>query len=122
MLGVEARRDAERVLAADRDERVEPTVARSSASTRSTPPSSLKGFVRLVPMIVPPRGRIPDTCCGAEVLEDRLDETAPALADGDDVPAGRVRPADDGANDRVQPGAVAAAGEDADALRHSARA
>src|SRR3954452_19961598 len=31
------------------------------SSTLSTPPSSLYGFVRLVPMIVPPRGRIPET-------------------------------------------------------------
>src|SRR3954453_15840082 len=31
------------------------------SSTFSTPPSSLYGFVRLVPRIVPPRGRIPET-------------------------------------------------------------
>src|SRR3954451_4204165 len=31
------------------------------SSTFSTPPSSLYGLVRLVPRIVPPRGRIPDT-------------------------------------------------------------
>src|SRR3954447_2474605 len=31
------------------------------SSTFSTPPSSLYGFVRLVPRIVPPRGRMPET-------------------------------------------------------------
>src|SRR3954469_22071764 len=35
--------------------------ARMFSSTLSTPRSSLYGFVRLVPMIVPPRGRIPET-------------------------------------------------------------
>src|SRR5438094_837050 len=34
----------------------------NAARTASTPPSSLYGFVRVVPMIVPPRGRIPETC------------------------------------------------------------
>ena len=55
-----------------------------------------------------------------EILEDRVNEAAPAFAHGDDVPTGRIRPPDDGPDDRVQPGAVAAAGEDADALRHAA--
>jgi hypothetical protein len=32
--------------------------------TFSTPPSSLYGFVRVVPMIVPPRGRIPEISRG----------------------------------------------------------
>ena len=60
VLRVQLRGDAERVLAADRDERVE--LSRSKfASTFSTPPSTLYGFVRVVPRIVPPRGRIPET-------------------------------------------------------------
>ena len=34
------------------------------SSTRSTFPSLAYGWTRLMPMIVPPRGRIPDTCLG----------------------------------------------------------
>ena len=63
---VQPRRDAERVLAADRDERVD---CSNAARTASTPPSTLYGFVRDVPMIVPPRGRIPEICDAAERLE-----------------------------------------------------
>src|SRR5439155_133956 len=61
----------------------------------------------------------PDDPLRDEVLEDRLDQAAPSLAHRHDVPAGRVRAAHDGTDDRVQPGAVAAPGEDADALRHA---
>ena len=67
VLVVQARGDAERVLAADRDERVEP-VRERARGRGSTPPSTLYGFVRLVPMIVPPRGRMPGDLARAERL------------------------------------------------------
>src|SRR5207247_1492943 len=56
---VQPSRDAERVLAADRHERVQPEQA-EVATTLSAPPSTLNGFVREVPRIVPPRGMIPE--------------------------------------------------------------
>ena len=87
-------------------------------STASTPPSTLYGFVRVVPRIVPPRGRIPETS-RIERSEDPVDEALPAFADGDHLVPAIGRAPDDGADDRVQAGAVAA-GEDADA--HLARA
>ena len=70
-------------------------------------------------MIVPPRGRIPETSLRAEIPEPALDEAAPALEHGDAVPALGVGRADDRADHRVQPGAVAAAREDPDRLRHA---
>ena len=57
-LAVELVGDAEGVLAADRDERVD-ALGLSVSLTRSTPPSTLYGFVRDVPSTVPPRGRVP---------------------------------------------------------------
>ena len=88
--------------------------AAKCSSTASTPPSSLYGFVREVPRIVPPRGSRPGDLAAAERLEDPVDEPAPALADADHLVPARERPPRDGADDRVQPGAVAAAGEDSD--------
>src|SRR5205085_1106977 len=55
----------------------------------------------------------------AEVLEAALDHAAPALEDGDRVPALGIGAAHDGPDDRIQAGAVAPAGEHADRLRHS---
>ena len=55
----EARRDAERVLAADGDERVEP-LARDVLEHELDAVLDLYGFVRDVPRIVPPRGRMPE--------------------------------------------------------------
>ena len=77
VLRVEPRRDAERVLAADRDERVEPLPSKC-LEHRSTPPSILYGFVRVVPMIVPPRGRIPEISRGPSGSTRSVDEPAPA--------------------------------------------
>ena len=54
---VHPRGHAERVLAADRDQRVELLEARLHPLDAAV---HLVGFVRLVPMIVPPRGRIPE--------------------------------------------------------------
>ena len=56
---------AERVLAADRDQRVDAEPARATPATRSSPFSSLNTFVRDVPRIVPPRCRMPASCSRA---------------------------------------------------------
>jgi hypothetical protein len=50
----DATRRTRAVLAADGDERGRDSRSRKFWSTRSTPPSSVNGFVRLVPMIVSP--------------------------------------------------------------------
>ena len=63
------------------------------SSTRSTPPSIRYGFVRVVPRIVPPRGRIPEISRGPSGWSDALDEPAPALANADDlVPGAKAAP------------------------------
>ena len=49
--------------------------ARPIARAPSTPPSTLYGFVRVVPRIVPPRGRIPDVP-PSERSEDPVDQPA----------------------------------------------
>src|SRR5207248_2946155 len=54
----------------------------------------------------------------AELLEQRLDEPPPALAHRDDVPTPSGGTPHHGADDRVQARAIAAPGEDPDALRH----
>ena len=69
-------------------------------------------------MIVPPRGRSPQISRDVSAVSVVLDEPAPAVVDADDLVAAAERPPRDRADDRVQPGAVAAAGEDADALHH----
>src|SRR5205085_8272718 len=63
-------------------------------------------------------GEDPRHLLDAEALEAAVDEAAPAFEHGDAVPALRVRATDDRADDRVQARAVAAAGEQADRLRH----
>ena len=117
VLLVEPGGDAERVLAADGDERVQPLLRAKFSSTRSTPPSTLYGFVRVVPRIVPPRGQDPRDRAVVERLELALDEAAPALPHADDLVAAVERAAGDRADDRVQPRAVASSGEECNALR-----
>jgi hypothetical protein len=111
VLLVQARGHAEGVLAADGDERVE-AVLLERAEDR------VNAAVELVR--VRPRGaenrsaarQNPGYLTRAERLELSFDEPAPALADADDLPLARVEPARDRPDDRVQPGAVAAAGQD----------
>ena len=87
VLLVEAGRDAERVLAADRDERFEP-LAREVREHPVDAALELVGFVREVPRIVPPRGRSPEISRGPERLEEPLHEPTPPGADADHlVPA-----------------------------------
>ena len=66
VLRVQPGRDAERVLAADRDQRVEPLALEASRAPARRRPSALNGFVRDVPRIVPPRGRMPAVLARAE--------------------------------------------------------
>ena len=67
--------DAERVLAADRDQRVDAARAQRRADRVGPSLPSAKGFVREVPRIVPPRGRMP-RCCQRQL--DRLVAEQPA--------------------------------------------
>src|SRR5262249_17699987 len=121
LLRVQTCGDAERVLAADRNERVEAPVAEVPEHALDAS-LELEG-VRAARADDPaPAREDPRYLRRAEILEDRLDETAPALPYRDDVPALGVRPPDDGADDRVEPGTIAPSGEDSDALRHLARA
>src|SRR5579885_3466160 len=112
VLAVQPGSHAERVLAADRHQGVEL-------------PERGQHAVHAAVHLVRVRARRADDRAAAredprdllrpERLEELLDHPAPALAHADDVVAARPRPARDGTDDRVQPGAVAAAGEDPDA-------
>ena len=118
MLRVEPRRDAERVLAADRDERVEPLALEG----REHLLDAAVDLVRVRPRRADDRAAAredPGDLAAPERLDEPLDEPAPALAHADDLPAAVERAPRDGADDRVQPGAVAAAREDSDP-RHGA--
>ena len=83
------------------------------SSTRSTPPSTRYGFVRDVPMIVPPRGRMPETSRGpsssaSPSISPRQPSRTPTTRSPGQAPPG------DGTDDRVQARAVAPAGQHAD--------
>ncbi len=118
VLAVEAGRDAQRVLSADRDERVEPAVG-----------EVLQHLVD--PAVELERvgtGRADDRASAGQDSRDRLraeiaeipvDEAAPAFERRDGVPPSRIGCADDRADHRVQSGAIAAAREDADCFGHS---
>ena len=83
MLGVQPRGDAERVLAADRDERVE---ARRARSVSSTALDAAVELVRVRPRRAEDRAAArqdPGDLARAERLERSLDEPAPALAHAD---------------------------------------
>src|SRR5207253_8597752 len=108
VLGVQARRHAQRVLAADRDERVEPFGAKvlEDALDAVVEPERVRprrAYDR------PPAREEPRHLARPERREEPLDEPAPALEDADHfVPAGERAPRDR-ADDRVQARAVAAA-------------
>ena len=92
----------------------------ASAWIRSGPPSTLNGLVREEPRIVPPRGRMPRTGSTSSGPASPVERAPPAVAEADElVPVGRDALAHDRPDDRVQPGAVAAAGEHADPHRCS---
>src|SRR5579885_1082228 len=114
---MESGRHAERVLAPDGHEGVEPSLGEVLQDSLDAP---------LEPERVRAAGaddgsaarQDPRDLLGAEILEQRLDEAAPALPRRDHLPAGGVGAPHDGADDRVQARAVAAPGEDAEALGH----
>src|SRR3954447_11227948 len=100
--------------------------SRVFARTRSTPPSSLYGFVRVVPTIVPPRGRMPEisrSVSGWNVPSTRPRHPSRTATPSSPRSPGRLVPAIGGAprhggDHGVQPGAVPAAGEECDPSRH----
>ena len=113
VLGVQPRGDAERVLAADRDERVEPS-ARSCRARRRRRRRPCTGSCATC------RGSSRRAAGAPRSRAARAARTAPRRARAS--PRGRRRPRArasndaprDRADDRVQAGAVAAAGEDPD--------
>ena len=63
--------------------------------------------------MVPPRGRMSWQSLGAEGHDIAFHDARPAVAEADDLVAVlALTLGGDGANDRVQPGAVASAGQD----------
>ena len=108
-------RDAERVLAADRDHRVDAVALRAWPCTRAGPSSVLYGFVRDVPRIVPPRGSSPRTDSSVSGTDSPSIEPAPAVPVADDlVLEVRGTLAHHGADHRVEARAVTTAREHAD--------
>ena len=116
-------RDRQRAVAADHDERVEAHLVEhlDEASGVVAVPSDVaigyaNGLPRLVvPRIVPPRRRMPrDVPRRERPRAVGLDEPVEAVLEADALDAGVVRRLDDGADDGVEAGRVAAAGEDAD--------
>ena len=66
--------------------------------------------------MVPPRGRMPRTSGMPSSLVEPLERALPAVAEADELAAVHLDAlADDGADDGVEPGAVAASGEHSDA-------
>ena len=118
VLRVQLRGDAERVLAADRDERVE-LLALERREHLLDPAFDLVRVRARRAEDRPAPGQDPRDLAPAERLDDPVDEPAPALPHGGDLPAAVERPPRHRADDRVQPRAVAAAGEDSEP-RHSA--
>ena len=68
-------------------------------------------------MIVPPMWQDPGGLVPAERLQVAVDHPAPAVQDADRLVAVLPQPPADGADDRVEPGAVAAACEHSDPHR-----
>src|SRR5579862_9726115 len=120
VLGVEARGDAERVLAADCDQRVEPAVGEVLQHLLDAPVQ----LERVRPSRAddrPAAGEDPRHLRRPEVDERPVDQAAPALEDADRVPAGRVRGAHHRPDHGIQPGAVATAREDPYRARHGGK-
>ena len=88
---------------------------RTSPRTSSTPARWSNGLPRLVPSTVPPRGSVPRIVSTVSGIVRR--SRTPSQASRKPIDLVAVDPlalADDGPDHGVQPGAVAAAGEDAD--------
>ena len=117
VLAVEPCRDAEGVLAADRDERVQSAVA-EVPQHRLGAALELERIRPARPDDRPAARQDPGDLTRPEVAVVPLDEAAPALEDGDAVPSRGVGRADDRSDDGVETGAVPAAGQDPDSFRH----
>ena len=118
-VGAELGGDAERVLAADRRSARRSAHVRACRAPRATPSSVLYGFVRELPRIVPPRWSSPRVLAVVRSTVSQLDDTTPAVSEPDEVvPVDAFALADDGADHRVEPRAVATAGEHADPHLH----
>ncbi len=89
----------------------------NAAFTASTPPSTLYGLVRVVPTIVPPRGRIPEISERPSGWKVCSIMPRQPVAHADHLVAVRPRAPRDRADHRIEAGAVAATGEDADTHR-----
>ena len=99
---------AEGVLAADGDERVDLLASPASRAHAPTPSSVWNGLVRDVPRMVPPRWISPRVVAMVSSTRLVVDHAAPAVAEPDDLVAvQRFALADDGADHRVEPRAVA---------------
>ena len=111
--GREGERGAKRAVAADHDHGVD--------AVRLDRPADARVAVAVNVGVSPRRAEdraaaLEDAAhvVAVERLHVPLHEAVPAVADADDLHAvGDGRAADDGANDRVEPGAIAAGGEDA---------
>ncbi len=115
VLGVQARRGAQRVLAADRDQPVEVERVEVLARSARRPSSCLNGLVRDEPQDRPATRQDPARRLDRELLVGVLERAAPAVAEADDgVPVAVDPLAHDGADHGVQPGTVAASGEHPD--------
>ena len=115
VLGVESRRDAQRVLAADCDEGAEARAGEVSETVDAAVLPERIGARRAEDGAA--AGQDARDLLRAEILELALDEAAPPLADADHLVALRPRAPRDRADDCVQARTIAAACEDADAHR-----
>ena len=113
VLLVQAGRNAERVLAADRDQGVE-TFALEVRQHLLDPAVHLERIRPGGAQNRPAAREQAGDLTRAERLEQALDQSLPALEHADDLAAPRHHPSAGGADDRVQPRAVSAAGEDPD--------
>src|SRR5205814_4983477 len=107
---------AERVLAADRHERVES----EGAEVLEHLLDAAFDLVRVRPRRADDRAAArqdPGDLARPERLQHSVDEPAPAVPDAEDVVAARERAARNRADDGVEARAVAAAGEDPDVHR-----
>src|SRR5207248_8981814 len=116
VLRVELRRDPERVLAADRHERVE-LCALEVRQHRLGAALELEGIRARGAEDRPAPRQQPGDLARPERLELPVDEPAPALADADHLVPARERAPRDRANHRVQAGTIPATREHADLHR-----
>ena len=87
----------------------------SVSLTASTPPSILYGFVRDVPRMVPPLGRMPRQCSMLSGQREVLGQALPAVTESDEgVAVLDFAFADHGPDNGIEPRAVATAGQHSD--------